>query len=201
MGIQVCGCQSNENFYRNHDVHVSGKLKNGNDTTSCESSFYGVGKNPWKYSLMIALGLRSEIMSLIALSLNWRSFTQFEIEAIKQNRLNKTCMGRFSVAWGRMPTWMEHSCHNKNFVKVSISPTCYRKAPNLTLIDPWYTHEIEGRMERFSMVGWVFTHLDDMLASQYQSIDWTLHASCQRSICWGNLLAPAWIRNSSGQVK
>ncbi len=40
------------------------------------------------------------------------------------------------------------------------------------------------------MVGGVYTHLGDMLASQYQSIDWTQHATCQISICKGNLLAP-----------
>ncbi len=40
------------------------------------------------------------------------------------------------------------------------------------------------------MVGGVFTHLDDMLASQYQSIDWTQYTTCQSSISWGNPLAP-----------
>ncbi len=29
------------------------------------------------------------------------------------------------------------------------------------------------------MVGGIHTHLDDMLASQYQSIDWTQHTTCQ----------------------
>ncbi len=33
------------------------------------------------------------------------------------------------------------------------------------------------------MVGEIHTHLDDMLSSQYQSIDWTEHTT------WGNLLA------------
>ncbi len=28
-------------------------------------------------------------------------------------------------------------------------------------------------------------HLDDMIASQYQSIDWTQLATCQSSISWG----------------
>ncbi len=40
------------------------------------------------------------------------------------------------------------------------------------------------------MVGEAYTYLDDMLASQHQSIDWTQHITCQSSICWGNLLAP-----------
>ncbi len=40
------------------------------------------------------------------------------------------------------------------------------------------------------MVGGAYTHLDDMLASHYQSIDWTQHTTCQSSISWGNLLAP-----------
>ncbi len=40
------------------------------------------------------------------------------------------------------------------------------------------------------MVGGVYTHLDDMLASQYQPMDWTQHISCQSSIRLGNLLAP-----------
>ncbi len=43
------------------------------------------------------------------------------------------------------------------------------------------------------MVGGVYTHLDDMLASQYQSIDWTQHTTCQTSISWGNLLAPGTV--------
>ncbi len=46
------------------------------------------------------------------------------------------------------------------------------------------------------MVGGVYTHLDDMLASQYQSIDWTKHNSYPSSISvrgtfW--LLAPCMI--------
>ncbi len=40
------------------------------------------------------------------------------------------------------------------------------------------------------MVGGAYTHLDDMVASQYQSIDWTQHTSFQSSIRWGNLLGP-----------
>ncbi len=40
------------------------------------------------------------------------------------------------------------------------------------------------------MAGGVYTHLGDMLASQYQSIDWTQHITCQISISWGNLLVP-----------
>ncbi len=28
------------------------------------------------------------------------------------------------------------------------------------------------------MVGGIHTHLDDVLASQYQSIDWTQHTTC-----------------------
>ncbi len=40
------------------------------------------------------------------------------------------------------------------------------------------------------MVGGIHTHMDNMLASQYLSIDWTQHTTCQRSISWGNLLAP-----------
>ncbi len=40
------------------------------------------------------------------------------------------------------------------------------------------------------MVGPAHTHLDDMLASQYQSIDWAQHTACQSSISWVNLLAP-----------
>ncbi len=45
-------------------------------------------------------------------------------------------------------------------------------------------------MGRCSMVVGVYPHLDDMLASQYQSIDWTQHTTCQSSISWGNFLAP-----------
>ncbi len=40
------------------------------------------------------------------------------------------------------------------------------------------------------MVGGAYTHLDDMLASQYQSIDWTQHTTYQSSISWRDLLAP-----------
>ncbi len=40
------------------------------------------------------------------------------------------------------------------------------------------------------MVGGAYTHLDNMLASQCQPIDWTQHTTCRRSISWGNLLAP-----------
>ncbi len=40
------------------------------------------------------------------------------------------------------------------------------------------------------MVVGAYAHLDDLLASQNQSIDWTQHATNQRSISWGNLLAP-----------
>ncbi len=32
------------------------------------------------------------------------------------------------------------------------------------------------------MVSGAFTNLDDMLASQYQSIDWTQHTTCQSII-------------------
>ncbi len=39
------------------------------------------------------------------------------------------------------------------------------------------------------MVGGAYTHLDDMVASRYQSIDWTQHITCQSNISWGNLLA------------
>ncbi len=35
-----------------------------------------------------------------------------------------------------------------------------------------------------------YTHLEDMLASQYPSIDWTQHNTCQSSISWGDFLAP-----------
>ncbi len=43
---------------------------------------------------------------------------------------------------------------------------------------------------RFSMVGGIYTRLNDMPASQYQSIDWTQHTTCklQAAFCWGNLL-------------
>ncbi len=40
------------------------------------------------------------------------------------------------------------------------------------------------------MIGGAYIHLDDMLASQYQSIDWSQRTTCQNSISWGNLLAP-----------
>ncbi len=40
------------------------------------------------------------------------------------------------------------------------------------------------------MIGGVYTHLDDMLVSQYQSINWAQHTTCQSSVCGGNLLAP-----------
>ncbi len=36
----------------------------------------------------------------------------------------------------------------------------------------------------------VYTHLDEMLASQYQSVDWNQHKTCQSNISWGNILAP-----------
>ncbi len=40
------------------------------------------------------------------------------------------------------------------------------------------------------MVNGIHTHLDDKLASQYQSIDWTKHTTFSNRISWGNLLAP-----------
>ncbi len=42
------------------------------------------------------------------------------------------------------------------------------------------------------MVGGIYTHLDEMLASQYQSIDGTQHTTCklQAASSWGNLLVP-----------
>ncbi len=43
------------------------------------------------------------------------------------------------------------------------------------------------------MVGEAYTHLEDMLALQYQSIDWTQHTTCQSSISVGGtfwLLVP-----------
>ncbi len=41
------------------------------------------------------------------------------------------------------------------------------------------------------MVGGIHAHLDDMLASQYQSIDWTQHTTCPSSIFVGeNFLVP-----------
>ncbi len=40
------------------------------------------------------------------------------------------------------------------------------------------------------MVGGAYAHLDDMLASQYQSIDWTQHPTYQSGIIWGSLSAP-----------
>ncbi len=39
------------------------------------------------------------------------------------------------------------------------------------------------------MVRGVYTHLNDMLASQYQSTDWIQHTTNQSSIHWGNVLA------------
>ncbi len=47
------------------------------------------------------------------------------------------------------------------------------------------------------MVGGVYTHLDDMLASQCQSIDWTQHTTCQSSISWGNLYATGTMHEKS----
>ncbi len=44
---------------------------------------------------------------------------------------------------------------------------------------------------------WDSYHLDDMLASQYQSNDWTQHSTNQSSICWGNLLAPGTMHEIS----
>ncbi len=35
------------------------------------------------------------------------------------------------------------------------------------------------------MVGGAYTHLDDMLALQYQKIDWTQQTTYQSSIIWG----------------
>ncbi len=41
------------------------------------------------------------------------------------------------------------------------------------------------------MVGGIHTHLDDKLASQYQSIDWTQRTTCPSRISvGGNLFAP-----------
>ncbi len=41
------------------------------------------------------------------------------------------------------------------------------------------------------MVVGTYTHLDDMLASQYQSINCTQHIACKlTAYSWGNLLAP-----------
>ncbi len=43
------------------------------------------------------------------------------------------------------------------------------------------------------MVGGIHTNLDDMLVSQYQSIDWAQHTNCPRSISFGGtfwLLVP-----------
>ncbi len=40
------------------------------------------------------------------------------------------------------------------------------------------------------MVGGADAHLDDMLASQYQSIDCTQNTTYQSNISWGSLLAP-----------
>ncbi len=40
------------------------------------------------------------------------------------------------------------------------------------------------------MVGGAYTHLDDLLASKHQSIDWTQHTTCQSNIYLGNLSAP-----------
>ncbi len=47
------------------------------------------------------------------------------------------------------------------------------------------------------MVGGAYTHLDDMLASQYQSIDWTQHTTCRSSISWGNLSAPGTMHDKT----
>ncbi len=42
------------------------------------------------------------------------------------------------------------------------------------------------------MNGGIYTRLDDMIASQYQSIDWTQHTTrkLQAAFSWGNLLVP-----------
>ncbi len=37
------------------------------------------------------------------------------------------------------------------------------------------------------MVGGAYTHLDDMLASQYQPIDWTKHTTGKSCINWVTL--------------
>ncbi len=49
------------------------------------------------------------------------------------------------------------------------------------------------------MVGGIYTHLDDMLASQYQSIDWTQHTTCklQAAFSWENLLVPGTIHEKT----
>ncbi len=49
------------------------------------------------------------------------------------------------------------------------------------------------------MVGGVYTLLDDMLASQYQPIDWTQHTTCQSSISCGNFLAPDTMYEKASQ--
>ncbi len=47
------------------------------------------------------------------------------------------------------------------------------------------------------MAGGIHTHLDDMLTSQYQSSDWTQHATYQSCISQGNLLAPGTMHENT----
>ncbi len=44
---------------------------------------------------------------------------------------------------------------------------------------------------------WYLYHLDDVLALQYQSSDWTKHTTNQSCICWGNLLVPGTMREQT----
>ncbi len=56
------------------------------------------------------------------------------------------------------------------------------------------------RMGRFSMGGRALTHLNDMLASLYQSIDWTQHTTRPSSITVeGNRLAPGTMHENTSQ--
>ncbi len=51
------------------------------------------------------------------------------------------------------------------------------------------------------MFSGTYTHLEDMLASQYQSIDWTQHTTCklQAAFSWRNLLVPGTMYEKNSQ--
>ncbi len=51
------------------------------------------------------------------------------------------------------------------------------------------------------MVGGVYTQLDDIFASQHQSMDWTQQATCklQTAFSWGNRLVPGTIHETTSQ--
>ncbi len=52
---------------------------------------------------------------------------------------------------------------------------------------------------RFSMVVGTHTHLNDMFASQYQSIDWTQHTTCKLQVVFIHLCGCLLMRPNEGR--